>query len=44
MVFDLRNPTSFASMQEYWLEEIEKYGEGEVQLVAIANKADLEDP
>jgi GTPase SAR1 family protein len=43
MVFDLRTRKTLENIADFWLDEVKKYGEKEVQLVVIGNKMDCED-
>lgn len=40
MVFDLRTRKTLENIADFWLDEVKKYGEKEVQLVVIGNKMD----
>lgn len=42
VVFDLKVMKSFENMESFWLDEIAKYGEKDVQLVVVGNKADCQ--
>jgi GTPase SAR1 family protein len=42
-VFDLRVKKTLENVEQFWMEEIKKYSEKEVQLVVVGNKADCED-
>lgn len=41
-MFDLKVQKSFENMENFWLDEIKKYGEKDVQLVVVGNKADCQ--
>jgi small GTP-binding protein len=43
MTFDLRVRKTLENIQDFWMEEIKKYAEKEVQLVVVGNKMDCED-
>lgn len=43
VVFDLKIHKTFQNMEQFWLEEIKKYAEKDVQLVIVGNKADCQD-
>ncbi len=43
VVFDLKTKKSFENMEQFWLDEIKKYGEKDTQLVIVGNKADCQD-
>jgi GTPase SAR1 family protein len=42
VVFDLKVHKTFENMENFWLDEIKKYGEKDVQLVVVGNKADCQ--
>ena len=44
LVFDLKVKKTFENVEEYWMEEIKKYSENQVQIVVVGNKADCDDP
>lgn len=43
VVFDLKIHKTFENMEQFWLEEIKKYAEKDVQLIVVGNKADCQD-
>lgn len=43
LVFDLRVRKTLENVEEFWMDEIKKYSEKDVQLVVVGNKADCED-
>ncbi len=40
LVFDLKVKKTLENLEQFWLEEIKKYGEKDVQIVIVGNKAD----
>ena len=43
LVFDLRVKKTLENVEEFWMEEVKKYAEKNVQIVVVGNKADCED-
>jgi small GTP-binding protein len=43
LVFDLRVRKTLENVEQFWLDEIKKYAEKDVQLVIVGNKADCEE-
>lgn len=43
MVFDLKVKRTLDNIEQFWLDEIKKYAEKDVQLVVVGNKMDCED-
>lgn len=42
VVYDLKIHKTFENMETFWLDEIKKYAEKDVQLVIVGNKADCQ--
>lgn len=42
VVYDLKIHKTFENMETFWLDEIKKYSEKDVQLVIVGNKADCQ--
>jgi len=40
LVFDLRFKKTLENVEQFWLDEIKKYAEKDVQLIIVGNKAD----
>ena len=36
------NQSSFANIERFWINEVESYGEKDVELMLLGNKSDLE--
>jgi small GTP-binding protein len=43
LVFDLKVKKTLENVEQFWMDEVKKYAEKEVQIVVVGNKADCED-
>lgn len=43
LVFDLKIHKTFENMEFFWLDEIKKFAEKDVQIVVVGNKSDCQD-
>lgn len=43
MVYDSTNYTSFEDIENFWINEVESYADGDVDLLLLGNKSDLPD-